>query len=105
MSLRNVNECVIDLPPEHCQYQDTGCEFSQSCLNCPLPVCVYEEPGGRQRLVKRKRATEMVRLYTTEGKSVRELAKIFGVSTRTIQRALKTASGIKNIGECLCEEK
>jgi hypothetical protein len=90
MSLRDVKENFeLDLPPEHCQYRDAGCEFSKSCLNCPLPVCVYDEPGGRQKLLKKRRAAEILRLYTREGKSIQELAHIFNVSTRTVQRDLK----------------
>jgi transposase len=33
----------------------------------------------------------MARMYTTEGKGIRELAEIFRVSQRTVQRALKKA--------------
>jgi transposase len=33
----------------------------------------------------------MARMYTTEGKGVKELAEIFMVSQRTVQRALKRA--------------
>jgi hypothetical protein len=90
MSLRNENSYNFDLPPEYCQYNDTGCEFSETCLNCPLPVCVFDEPGGKRRFVKRNRAVEMAQLHHKAGKSVRELAVIFGVSTRTVQRALKS---------------
>jgi hypothetical protein len=82
-----------DLPPEYCRYRDEGCDLSCSCLSCPFPNCLYEEPGGRQRWVKILRAREMARLFTTKGKSVRELALIFGVSPRTVQRALKVALG------------
>ena len=88
-----MNDFTTDLPPEYCQYHDEGCEFAQSCLNCHLPVCVYDEPGGKQRLLKRRRAIEMARLFTHEGKSIGELAQIFGVSSRTVQRALKVAFG------------
>lgn len=93
MSLRNEDSFPIDLPPEYCQYQDEGCEFSSQCLNCRLPVCVYEQPGGKQRFMKRRRALEMARLYRNEHKTVRELASMFGVSMRTVQRALKTVLG------------
>jgi AraC-like DNA-binding protein len=93
MSLRNMSDYTIDLPPEYCQYQDAGCEFSRSCLNCHLPVCVYDEHGGKQRLLKKRRAAEMAKLFTKEGKDISELAQIFGVSRRTVQRALKTAFG------------
>ena len=89
MELRLTNEAALDLPPEYCHYHDEGCEFADSCLNCPLPMCVYDEPRGKQRFLKRQRAGEMARLFT-EGKGTRELAQIFGVSQRTIQRTLKT---------------
>lgn len=99
MSLWNSSEYDADLPPEYCQYQDNGCEFAESCLNCHLPICIYDEPGGKQRLLKRRRNAEMIRLATVEGKSIREIAPIFGVSTRTVQRALKIAPGIPCKGE------
>ena len=79
----------LDLPPEYCHYRDEGCEFASFCLNCPLAKCIYDEHGGRQRFAKRLRNREMVRLFRKEGKGVRELALMFGVSQRTVQRALK----------------
>jgi len=81
----------LDLPPEYCHYRDKGCEFANSCLNCPLPQCIYEQPRGRQRWLKRLRAREMIRLFTNGGKEVKELAAMFGVSQRTVQRVLKRA--------------
>ena len=79
----------FDLPPEYCHYDDNGCEFSSSCLNCPLLQCIYDEPRGHQRQVKRQRDRKIVRMFTKEGKGVQELATCFGVSPRTVQRALK----------------
>ena len=79
----------LDLPPEYCQYRDEGCEFAASCLNCPLPRCIYELPGGRQRWLKEVRDREVVRQFSDEEKGAKELALIFGVSQRTIQRILK----------------
>ena len=78
-----------DLPPEYCQYRDEGCEFADSCLKCPLPKCIYELPGGRQRWLKELRDKEVVRRFAAEGRGVKELALIFGVSQRTVQRILK----------------
>jgi len=95
MSLRNEDILNSDLPPEYCQYNDTGCEFGETCLNCPLPICVYEEPGGKQGFLKRNRALEMARLFHNESKSVKELAVLFDVSTRTVQRALRSVRGSK----------
>jgi len=81
----------LDLPPEYCRYRDEGCEFADSCLNCPLSKCIYDEPGGRQRWLKRQRDRQIVRLFTVEGKEVKELALTFGLSQRTVQRALKNS--------------
>ena len=79
----------LDLPPEYCHYRDEGCHLAPSCLGCPLPKCIYDEPGGRQHFTKRLRDREMVKLFKKDGKGVRELASMFGVSQRTVQRALK----------------
>ena len=78
-----------DLPPEYCHYRDEGCEIAESCLKCPLPKCVYEEPGGRQHWLKGQRDNEIARLFYLEGKEIKELAQIFAISQRTVQRALK----------------
>lgn len=81
-------ETEADLPPEYCRYRDEGCELAQSCLRCPFPKCVYDKPGGRRKWLKTSRDREIVRLFTAEGKGVKELARRFRVSTRTVQRAL-----------------
>jgi len=93
MELERSNGVGLDLPPEYCHYRDEGCEFASSCLNCPFLKCIYDEPGGKQHWVKRSRAREMARLFTTEGKGLKELALMFGISQRTVQRALKAALG------------
>ncbi len=77
-----------DLPPELCRYRDEGCEYAESCLACPFPQCIYDTPGGRQRWLKDLRNKEIRKLYQS-GQKIHELAPIFGVSPRTIQRALK----------------
>ncbi len=82
-----------DLPPEFCQYRDEGCELSESCLRCPFKRCVYEEPGGKLRWLKSRRAREIARLFTREGKGIDELAREFHVSRRTVQRVLKEVLG------------
>ena len=80
-----------NLPPEYCHYKDEGCEFLDSCLNCPLPQCLYDEPRGKQRWLKELRNREIERLYR-DGWKIRELAVMLGLSRRTIQRALKTTA-------------
>ena len=70
------------------EWRDEGCEFFLSCLNCPLPKCVEDEPRGLQRLRMAARKRRMVELRR-RGKSVKEIAELFGVSRRTVQRAFK----------------
>ena len=77
-----------DLKPEFCHYKDEGCEYARSCLECPYPQCLYDEPRGRQQWLKELRNKEINKLFTG-GWKVKELALLFGVSQRTIQRALK----------------
>lgn len=84
-------ETELDMPPEYCRYRDEGCELASSCLNCPFPRCIYEQPRGRQRWLKGLRDREMVRLANSEGMGIKELALRFGVSERTVQRALKNS--------------
>jgi hypothetical protein len=79
----------LDVPPEYFHYRDEGCELGSSCLNCSLPKCIYDEPGGRRRWRKEQRDREIVRLFYSGGKGIKELALVFGISRRTVQRALK----------------
>jgi AraC-like DNA-binding protein len=83
-----LGESDLDLLPEYCRYRDDGCEFADSCLNCPFPDCIYAQPGGRQQWLKGLRDQEVLKLHS-QGKSVKELAEMFGLSSRTIQRILK----------------
>ena len=78
-----------DLLPEDVEWCDEGCEFYPSCLDCPFSRCLEEEPRGRQRLRMVTRAGEMARLKR-EGTSTDEIARLFGVSKRTVQRAIAT---------------
>ena len=86
------DETKPDLLPEYCHYRDEGCELSHSCLSCPFPQCIYEQPGGRQHWLKKLRDREIVRLFCAESKAIKELALMFGLSQRTIQRALKNST-------------
>jgi len=81
------NQKEPDLKPEYLHYRDEGCEYAQSCLECPFPQCLYDEPRGGLRWFKRARDKEIKRLYK-KGRKVNELSAIFGVSQRTVQRAL-----------------
>ena len=69
------------------KWKDEGCEFYPSCLNCPLPRCIEDEPGGRQRVRKQVRNDKIVQLRR-DGKSISEIADTFDISKRSVYRAL-----------------
>ena len=79
----------LDLLPEEVSWRDEGCELFPSCLNCPLPRCIEEQPRERQRLRMKVRNRRMAELRNG-GSSINEIAELFGVSQRTVQRALKS---------------
>lgn len=85
-----------DLRPEYCHYRDEGCEYAEACLECPFQECLFDEPWGRQRWLKGMRNREIKRLFAA-GWNAKELAMLFGVSQRTIQRAVKSES-VSTIG-------
>ena len=90
MELESATGTELDLPPEYCHYHDEGCELAKSCLDCPFPRCIHDEPGGKHSLLKRQRDREIIRLFRSEGKRIKELAAMFGISQRTVQRAIKS---------------
>jgi hypothetical protein len=62
-----------------------GCDVYPLCLECPLPRCVYEEPGGEKGALRQKRNEEIRRLFQ-KGTGVEQLAFAFKLSFRSIYR-------------------
>jgi transposase-like protein len=81
-----------DALPEHTHYADTGCEVHPSCLTCPLVRCRYDEPGGARRLLSEGRDQQIAALQRS-GDSINQIARRFGVSRRTVFRALARSRG------------
>ena len=71
-----------------------GCDLYPLCLECPLPRCVYEEPGGEKRALREKRNGEIRRLFQ-KGIGVEELAFAFHLSFRSIYRITGDGRGEK----------
>jgi len=90
--LNDERDTESDLRPEFCSYQDEGCELAESCLQCPFPRCQYERSHGKRRWLKGTRDREIRRLYRSKRISQQELGRIFGVSRRTVGRAVKGIS-------------
>ncbi len=78
-------------------YEDKGCEYSPSCLNCHLPECVHdgETPRGTTKSKKHAKddklmaAFEEVLATMNDADATRFVADKYGVTVRTIQRSLR----------------
>ena len=74
-----------DTLPENTRYKDDGCDVSGTCLDCPLPLCKYDDPGWLQRESRRTRDDEIF-LLREQRVPVAEISSRFGISTRTVHR-------------------
>jgi hypothetical protein len=79
-----------DTLPENTNYRDDGCDISDSCLDCPLPVCKFDAPGWLQRASRYERDMNIVNMRVRDGLSVDEIADRVELSGRTIHRILQS---------------
>jgi hypothetical protein len=77
-----------DTLPENTRYKDDGCDAAASCLDCPLTLCKYDDPGWLQSESRRTRDDEIFRLRK-DRVSVAEISERFGISTRTVHRIVQ----------------
>ena len=80
---------VLDSAPEFYHYEDTGCEVSESCLNCPLPQCKYDDPIWFQRHRRMARDLRVWSAMQMESLTVEEAAARFSVTVRTVFRIMR----------------
>ena len=77
-----------ELSSDDSNYFDTGCKYSPTCLNCPLPICIYDDPNFFKNFIKESRDKSIFQDYE-KGMSVKDLSIKYEVSIRTIQRSIK----------------
>ena len=82
-------DSTADAIPEYYHYEDTGCEISPSCLNCPLPQCKYDDPGWFQRSRRMARDLKVWSTIQSGGLTVEEAAEHFSVTVRTVFRIMR----------------
>ena len=80
---------VADAVPEFVHYEDTGCEVSTSCLECPLPQCRYDDPVWYQQYKRLTRDFRVCSIIQSEGLTADQAAKRFSVTVRTIFRIMQ----------------
>lgn len=83
-------EALRDVPPEYLTYTDEGCDLAPACLECPLPQCVHDAPEMTRYYANRDRNREIA-ARRRAGESVAVLAAEYGVSRRTVYRAVAEA--------------
>ena len=91
---QNLKKVRSDTLPENTNYQDNGCDISQSCLNCHLTLCKYDDDKFSVGKNKLNRDKEIYKL-NSEGKSITDLSKKYNLSIRTIQRSIKIGDNNK----------
>ena len=74
---------------EFYHYEDTGCEASDSCLDCPLPFCKYDDPSWYQRNRRLARDFRILQVMNQESLSIEETAERFSVTVRTVFRIMQ----------------
>ncbi len=88
---------------EFYHYEDTGCEASDSCLDCPLPFCKYDDPAWYQRNRRLARDFRILRVMAQESLSVEETAQRFSVTARTVFRIMQRCREATVRGDALGE--
>lgn len=72
-------------------YADHGCSYAPSCLSCPFEVCRYDRGFAGNRVSKaidRVSRDDRILAMRASGMQVEQIAKVRGVSGRTVARIL-----------------
>ena len=91
---RGVRPAVEPEPDVEVPYHpDDGCQYAPRCLECWLPACALDAADAMEiaRLTREEtdRRWAEIRAAAQDGATQTELMARFGVSRRTVQRALK----------------
>lgn len=76
-----------DRGPLSATYLDRGCHCHPSCLSCPLPVCILDDPHAKQRAAIPGHRRHLLHLMK-RGYTVEKAAPLVGISRRTAYRLL-----------------
>ena len=74
-------------------FLDDGCEYSKSCLECPLTLCKYDDPildNSKSKNNRNMIITNMKKSNMTN----KDIAETLGISTRTVHRVLSQENNI-----------
>ena len=80
---------AVDTTPEFFHYADTGCEAADSCLDCPLPQCKYDDLVWYQQNRRLAKDFQVAAVIARERLSAEAAAERFAVTVRTIFRIVE----------------
>lgn len=72
-------------------YISDGCDVAAHCLQCPLPLCKYDDQSGYQYWKRHKRVLDTVAAMTRDGHTPKEIALAIQRTPRTVERILSRA--------------
>lgn len=72
-------------------HEACGCEHAHCCLNCPLPVCKYDDPDWARHERTARRDDLILQRLGQPGLTKESVAKEFHLSLRTLQRIRETS--------------
>ena len=79
-------------PRTHPIVPDQGCQYSPSCLACPLPVCKHDRPNGQHPdNSKQARDLAAASMILSQNLTAQQAAERLGVTVRTVYRILSRA--------------
>ncbi len=79
---------LLDRDDAITEFEDTGCEVSLSCLNCPLPQCKHDDPLWYRRYQRQIKDRIVLVEMQSENLTVEETAERFSMTVRTIFRIM-----------------
>ena len=71
---------------EYGLYEDTGCEVSESCLDCTLPICKHDDIFWFKHYKRLARYADIINALDKGTDTVENLAKKNNITTRTVFR-------------------
>lgn len=80
---------LFESEPRIEHYEDTGCEVADSCLDCPLPRCKYDDMAWYAKHRRMASDFRIVQAIEEENLSVAQAADRFAITTRTVFRILR----------------
>ena len=96
------NEVRKEYSTREPDFYDKGCEYSESCLKCPLTYCKYDVPAATQ--VRYNRDLRIIDAFMS-GTSAAEISIRLGIHERTVFLVLAGGDPIVKVMDAMERER